>query len=50
MWDLLLDLAAFVRHRKKYWLFPLLVVLMLVGALVVTVPGSPLGAFVYALF
>lgn len=40
----------FLRTRKKYWLAPILVVLVLLGLVVVSVSGSPLAPFVYALF
>jgi hypothetical protein len=41
---------TFIRARKKYWLAPIILVLVLLGALVVAVSGSPLAPFVYALF
>lgn len=40
----------FLRIRKKYWLAPIVFVLLLLGLLVVSVSGSPLAPFVYALF
>ena len=40
----------FLRVRKKYWLAPIVVVLVLLGLLVVSVGGSPLAPFIYALF
>ena len=39
-----------LRVRKKYWLAPLVLVLVLLGVVVVTASGSPLAPFVYALF
>lgn len=44
------QLWPFLRARKKYWLAPILVVLVLLGLVVVSVSGSPLAPFVYALF
>ena len=41
---------AFLRQRKKYWLLPIVLVLVLLGLLVVSVGGSPLAPFIYALF
>ena len=41
---------AFLRQRKKYWLLPIVVVLLLLGLIVVSVGGSPLAPFIYALF
>ena len=40
----------FLRVRKKFWLAPIVLVLVLLGLLVVSVGGSPLAPFVYALF
>ena len=39
-----------VRHNKKYWLLPLLIVLVLMGALLVATQGSALAPFIYSLF
>lgn len=44
------QLWQFLRIRKKYWLLPIVLVLVLLGVLVVSVSGSPLAPFVYALF
>jgi len=44
------QLWQFLRVRKKYWLAPIVIVLVLLGAIVVSVSGSPLAPFVYALF
>ena len=44
------QLWQFLRVRKKYWLAPVVLVLVLLGAVVVSVSGSPLAPFVYALF
>jgi len=51
MLELLGDLWAFMRVRKKYWLAPIIIVLLLLGALLVLVPhGSAVAPFVYTLF
>ena len=51
MLELLGDLWAFMRVRKKYWLAPIILVLLLLGALLVLVPaGSAVAPFVYTLF
>lgn len=44
------QLWQFLRVRKKYWLAPIVLVLVLLGLIVVSVGGSPLAPFVYALF
>ncbi|MEL6613301.1 MAG: DUF5989 family protein [Bacteroidota bacterium] len=41
---------AFLRERKKFWLAPIIVVLLLLGILVVSAGGSPLAPFIYSLF
>jgi len=40
----------FLRVRKKFWLAPIVFVLLLLGVLIVSVGGSPLAPFIYALF
>lgn len=44
------DLWAFMRSRKKYWLFPILVMMALLGALIVLAQGSAVAPFIYTLF
>ena len=46
----LTEFWQFLRVRKKFWLAPIVLVLVLLGMLVVAVSGSPLAPFVYALF
>ena len=50
MWDLLKDLAGFMTKRKKFWLAPLIVVMLLLGALIVLGHGSAVAPFLYTLF
>jgi hypothetical protein len=40
----------FVRMRKRYWLFPIVLVLLLLGALIVFTETSALAPFIYTLF
>ena len=40
----------FLRIRKKYWLAPIFVVLLLLSLLIVLTQGSPLAPFIYSLF
>lgn len=40
----------FLRVRKKWWLLPIIIFLMLFGALIVLTQGSALAPFIYALF
>jgi len=44
------DLWGFLRVRKKFWLLPLIVVLLTFGVLVVLTAGSAIAAFIYTLF
>jgi hypothetical protein len=48
--ETLKELLAFLRQRKKYWLWPLFIILILLGTLVVLVEGSALAPFIYSLF
>jgi hypothetical protein len=50
MWDLLKDLWAFLKVRKKFWLAPIILVLVLLGALIVLSQGSAVAPFIYTLF
>ena len=50
MLDLIKDLWAFMRERKKFWLAPIIIVLLLLGVLIVFVQGSAVAPFIYTLF
>ncbi len=50
MLDLLSDLWAFMRERKKFWLAPIIIVMILLGGLIVFAQGSALAPFIYTLF
>ena len=50
MTDLLKDLWLFMLERKKWWLFPVVVVLVLLGAMVILGQGSALAPFIYSVF
>jgi hypothetical protein len=41
---------SFMRVRKKFWLAPILIVMVLLGALVVLTKGSAVAPFIYTLF
>jgi len=41
---------SFLRTRKKYWLLPVLVTMLIVGALLVLAQGSAVAPFIYTLF
>ena len=46
----LAELWAFMRARKKYWLFPVVIMMVLLGGLLVLVQGSAVAPFIYTLF
>lgn len=50
MFELLQDLWQFMRVRKKFWLAPIIVVLLLLGGLIVLAQGSAVAPFIYTLF
>ena len=50
MLDLLKDLWGFMRERKKFWLLPVILVLVLLGGLLVLAQGSAVAPFIYTLF
>lgn len=50
MLDLLKDLWGFMMERKKFWLAPIIIILLLLGVLVVLAPGSAVAPFIYTLF
>jgi hypothetical protein len=50
MTEFLRDLWDFMRVRKKFWLAPIIIVLLLLGALLVFAQGSAMAPFIYTLF
>ena len=50
MSEFVLELWAFMRERKKFWLLPIVLVLVLVGTLIVLTQGSAVAPFIYTLF
>jgi Family of unknown function (DUF5989) len=50
MGDFVKDLWGFMRDRKKFWLAPLIIVLLLVGAMVIVAEFSAVAPFIYTLF
>jgi hypothetical protein len=50
MIELLKDLWAFMKVRKKFWLAPIIIVLLLLGGLIVLTQGSAVAPFIYTLF
>ena len=50
MIDFLKDLWEFMRERKKFWLAPIVLVMVLLGAPIVLSQGSAVAPFIYTLF
>ena len=50
MLEFLQDLWLFMRVRKKFWLAPIILVMVLLGALIVLAQGSAVAPFIYTLF
>ena len=50
MLNFLKEFLEFLKERKKYWLFPILIVLALFGILIVLSQGSVVAPFIYTIF
>jgi hypothetical protein len=50
MFDLLIDMWDFLKERKKLWLAPIIIVMMLLGGLIIFAQGSAIAPFIYTLF
>ena len=48
--ELVKELVAFLRARKKYWLWPIFLMMALLGYLIVLAQGSAVAPFIYTLF
>jgi uncharacterized protein DUF5989 len=48
--DFLKELWRFMRVRKKFWLLPILIMMVVFGGLVVLTKGSAIAPFIYTLF
>jgi len=48
--SIITEFWEFLRFRKRYWLLPILIVLLLFGGLIVFTESSALAPFIYALF
>ena len=44
------DLWGFLRVRKKFWLLPVIITLMLFGGLIIFTSGSAIAPFIYTIF
>ena len=50
MMDFLAELWRFMRARKKFWLLPIMIMMVVFGGLVVLTKGSAIAPFIYTLF
>jgi hypothetical protein len=50
MMSFLVELWSFMRARKKFWLLPILIMMLLFGGLVVLTQGSAVAPFIYTIF
>ena len=48
--DFLKDIWDFIKTRKKFWLAPMIITLLLFGAIIVLTSGSAVAPFIYTLF
>jgi len=48
--EFLKDICLFMKERKKFWLVPVIVILLLLGFLIVFGGGSAIAPFIYTLF
>lgn len=50
MMSFLAELWDFLKTRKKFWLLPIIVIMLIVGALVILAQGSAIAPFIYTIF
>jgi hypothetical protein len=48
--EMIKELWAFMRERRKYWLWPIFLMMALLGVLIVLAQGSAVAPFIYTLF
>lgn len=50
MWDLMRELWQLLKTRKKFWLTPIIIALVLLGGLIVLTSGSVIAPLIYTVF
>ena len=50
MREFVMELWGFMKERKKFWLLPIFLVLLMLGTLIVLTQGSAVAPFIYTLF
>ena len=48
--NFIIEFWKFLRIRKKYWLMPIIIVLLLFGGLIILSQGSAVAPFIYTIF
>lgn len=48
--ELIKELLQFLKFRKKLWLMPIIIVMLIIGGLLILAQGSVVAPFVYTLF
>lgn len=48
--ELLIDIWDFLKVRKKYWLAPLIITILIMGSLIIFTQGSIIAPFIYTIF
>jgi competence protein ComGC len=48
--DFLKDLLGFLKERKKFWLIPAIIILLLISIIIVLTSGSAIAPFIYTIF
>jgi hypothetical protein len=50
MWEMFKDAWGYAKARKKYWLLPVILILVLLSGLLILAQGSAIAPFIYTLF
>jgi len=48
--EIIKEIFEFLKERKKYWLIPIIIVLLLIGVLIIVTEGTAIAPFIYTLF
>lgn len=48
--ELLIELWTFLRARKKLWLLPIIIIMLILGGLLILAQGSVVAPFIYTIF
>tara|TARA_E500000178_G_C16346529_1_gene455617 strand:- start:61 stop:210 length:150 start_codon:yes stop_codon:yes gene_type:complete len=48
--SIIFEIWKFLKYRKKFWLFPIILIMIILGGLLVLAQGSVVAPFIYTLF